>query len=81
MLGVVAAADVVAVDGFVVDDADAVVEMLKLVSHQFGDRAGQGEGAQRGKDNGDQQKYLNLSFSPHFSSMSSSSGGGDHRQL
>ena len=69
MPGVVDAADVVVVNDDVAADADddvdvagvvaaadAVAEMLKLVSHQFGDRAGQGEGAQRGKDNGDQQK-------------------------
>ena len=75
----------------VVAAAVVVAEMLKLVSHQFGDRAGQGEGAQRGKDNGDQQKYHNFSsflsiffflFSLSLTSMSSiSSGGGDHRQL
>ena len=50
--------------GVVVADV-AVAQILKLVSDQFGDRAGQGEGAQRGKDNGDQQKYHRFSFCHH----------------
>ena len=59
--------DAVAADAVAGNDlADGVVVAAVKFSnlcHQFGDRAGPGQGAQRGKDNGDLQKIPSLFLS------------------